>query len=326
MSSRSSSSVSKPASAARSSSTAGSSLALTSLTVTANSAARPGEVRRAVVVREGDGDRALLPRRGALQLVLEARHEALGAELDHLVAPLAAGERLAVERSEVVHDHEVAALGRPVHGLQAAGALAQALDLGVHGLVVGGGLAAADLQPLVLAERRLGPDPDLDRELQRLALAGKVAQVEVGLPHGHDRGRVDRGAVPGADEVAHGLVEHGLAADALDHDGGGRLAGAEAGNAEGAAELARGRGDALLDLLGGHLGLDAHARLGQLGDGGGDGNGHGGPQRYRRAMRERIAGWLLCGPLGHAWAGVADVAAALLAARREARARRRAYR
>jgi hypothetical protein len=43
-------------------------------------------------------------------------------------------------------------------------------------------------------------------------------------------------------------------------------------------------------------------------------------------MRERIAGWLLCGPLGHAWAGVADVAAALLAARREARARRRAYR
>jgi hypothetical protein len=39
-------------------------------------------------------------------------------------------------------------------------------------------------------------------------------------------------------------------------------------------------------------------------------------------MLRRLAAWLVCGPLGHAAAGVADVAAALWAARRE-RARRR---
>ncbi len=43
-----------------------------------------------------------------------------------------------------------------------------------------------------------------------------------------------------------------------------------------ATELARGLLDAALDLLGGDLGLDAHARLGKLGDGGGDGVGHDG--------------------------------------------------
>ena len=89
---------------------------------------------------------------------------------------------------------------------------------------------------------------------------------------------------------------------------------------------ARRRGDALLDLLGGHLGLDAHARLGQLGDGGGDGNGHGGPQRYRRGMRDRLTGWLICGPLGHAWAGVADLVEAVAGARRAARRRARSGR
>jgi len=48
----------------------------------------------------------------------------------------------------------------------------------------------------------------------------------------------------------------------------------------------------------------------------------GARQRYRREMLRRLAAWLVCGPLGHAAAGVADVAAALWAARRE-RARRR---
>jgi hypothetical protein len=42
-------------------------------------------------------------------------------------------------------------------------------------------------------------------------------------------------------------------------------------------------------------------------------------QLYRRGMRRRFAAWLVCGPLGHAWAGVADVAAALAAARRARR-------
>ena len=137
-------------------------------------------------------------------------------------------------------------------------------------LVADVGLAAADLDALVLAELGLRADADLDREPQRLALAGQLAEVEVGLADGRDPRGVDRRGVPAADRVADRLVEHGLAADALDHDGRRRLAGAEAGDADVAGEGARGLRDALLDLGGGHLGLHAHARLGQLGDGGVD--------------------------------------------------------
>jgi hypothetical protein len=72
-------------------------------------------------------------------------------------------------------------------------------------------------------------------------------------------GRVDRGRVPGADRVAHRLVEHGVAAHALHDDGRGRLAGAEPGHAQPATEAARGLLDAALDLLGGHFRLHAHA-------------------------------------------------------------------
>jgi len=46
-------------------------------------------------------------------------------------------------------------------------------------------------------------------------------------------------------------------------------------------------------------------------------------QRYRRSFVRRVAAWIVCGPLGHAWAGVADVAAAVLAARRASARRRR---
>src|SRR3954468_23910023 len=233
------------------------------------------EVGRAVVVRKGDRDGAVLAGRCALELFLEARHEAARAELDHLVAPLAAGEPLAVERAHEVHHDEVAALGGALDGLQAPGALAQPLDLLVDRLVRNRRLALADLELLVLPEHGLRAHADLDGELQRLALARQVAHVEVRLADGHDGGRGDRGAVPRGDRVAHRLVEDCVAADALDDDGGGRLAGAEAGDAHGAAELARGLRDALLDLLGGDLRLDAHARVGELGDGGGDGNGHG---------------------------------------------------
>ena len=56
-----------------------------------------GEVLGAVVVGEGDVDRALLAGAGALELLLEAGHEPAGAELDQLVAALAALERLAVD-------------------------------------------------------------------------------------------------------------------------------------------------------------------------------------------------------------------------------------
>src|SRR3954470_21832309 len=100
----------------------------------------------AVVIGEGDRDRALLAGRRALELVLEAGHEAVRAELDHLVAPLPAREGLALERAEEVHDHEVARGGGAVRRLELGAALAQRLDLGVDRLVGDGWLAAADLE------------------------------------------------------------------------------------------------------------------------------------------------------------------------------------
>src|SRR5215218_5740759 len=242
-----------------------------------------GELLRAVVIRERDLDGAFVARGRARELLLEAGHEPAGAELDHLVAAIAAGERLAVERALVIHHDEVARLGRALDGLEPAGALAQRLDPRLDLLVGGGRLALADLEALVVAELRLGPHADLDRERQRLAVAGQLAHVEPRLADWDDRGGVDRRRVPGADRVAHRLVEDDLAADALDHDGRGRLAGAEAGHAHAASERARRLRDALLDLLRRYLGLDAHARLRQLGHGCGDGGcGHGRPSRYRR--------------------------------------------
>ena len=56
-----------------------------------------GQLVGRVVLGEGDRDGALVARGGALELLLEAGHEPARAELDHLVAALAAGERLAVD-------------------------------------------------------------------------------------------------------------------------------------------------------------------------------------------------------------------------------------
>ena len=153
----------------------------------------------------------------------------------------------------------VAALGGALDGVQGGQPVAQRLDLLVDRRLVDGRLAATDLQALVLAELGLRAHADLDREGQRLALAGQVADVEVGLADRGDAGPVDRVDVPAAQRAAQRLVEHRLAAELADHDGRRNLALAKAGNAQLAAELAGGLLDAALDFVGGHLGLHAHA-------------------------------------------------------------------
>jgi hypothetical protein len=157
---------------------------------------------------------------------------------------------------------------RLLDGLQARGALAQRLDLLVDRLVVGGGLAPADLEALVLAERRGRPHADLDREGQGLARAGEVlAHLQIGVADGRDARRVDGLDVPAPERGAHGLVQDTLAADAADDDRRRHLALAEPRDAQVLAERARGLLDAALDLLGRDLRLDADAGLGKLGDG-----------------------------------------------------------
>ena len=76
--------------------------------------------------------------------------------------------------------------------------------------------------------------------------AGQVAEVDVGVADGVDAGVVDRVDVPAAERAADGLVEDGLAADALDDDRRRDLALAEAGHAQVAPEPARGRLDRAL--------------------------------------------------------------------------------
>ena len=223
-----------------------------------------------VVVREGHGDRALLAGAHADELLLEAGDEPAGAQLDHLVAALAALEGHVVDRAEVVHD-EVVALGGPaLDGLELGLALAQRLDLGVDVLVAGRRLAPLDLDALVGAEGRHGAHADLDAELQRLALGGQVAQVDVGVADGDDVRRVDGLRVPAAERGADRLVQHGQAAHPLDDDRRGNLPLAEPGHLQVAAQGAGGGVDAGLDLGGLDLGIHANAGFGEFGNGGGD--------------------------------------------------------
>ena len=86
-----------------------------------------GQLGRGIVLGEGDRDVAVLAAHRALELLLEARHEPARAELDHLVAALAAGERHAVHGAGEVHHHEVAALGLAIDGVELGRALAQLL-------------------------------------------------------------------------------------------------------------------------------------------------------------------------------------------------------
>ena len=88
-----------------------------------------GQMRRAVVVGEGDGDLLLVAGLGADQLVLEAGDEFLRAEDQRLGGARAAVEGDAVDLADIVDGDAVAFLGLAVLGLVAAGRFGDALDL-----------------------------------------------------------------------------------------------------------------------------------------------------------------------------------------------------
>ncbi len=121
------------------------------------------------------------------------------------------------------------------------------------------GSRRGDLEALVVAELGGRPHADLEVEAQRLALPREVGEVELRVADRMDAGAVDRLGVPAAERAAHRLVEDGLATDALDDDRRRDLALAEAGHPHVLAERIRGALERALDLLGGHLGLDANA-------------------------------------------------------------------
>src|SRR5207245_1829247 len=125
-------------------------------------------------------------------------------------ARLAALERLSVHRPGEVDHHEVAALRGAVDVLERRGGLAQALELGVDGLGRHLRLAAAHLEPLVLAELRLRADADLDRELERRPGVGQLGEVEARIADGHDP-RVRDGLLVPAGQGARARVDTGAA-------------------------------------------------------------------------------------------------------------------
>ena len=266
----------------------------------------------AVVRGERQLDRARLAGARSEQTLLEPGDQVAAAELHELVAALATLERdrrlprggiLRRQVADVVDDDEVALPGRPLDRIQAGQALAHRVDLLLDRLIGHHRLAARDLQALILAELGLRQHADLDRELQGLALRRQVSQVDRRIAHGHDAGLGDRVGIPARERVPDGFVEHGLAADALQDQRRGHLALAEARQFQLAPELARALLDAILDLGRRDLHLHAHARLGQLGDGGLQG-GWARPPRYRAAPRwptpaqpHRRSAWRRgCGP------------------------------
>jgi hypothetical protein len=169
-------------------------------------------------------------------------------------------------------------------------------------------ISSADLEALVVAQRGLRPDADLDREGQRLPLGGKVAHVELRLADRHHGRGVDGRRVPAADRVAHRLVEDRLAAHPLHDNRRRRLAGPEAGDADALPEALGRLRHAPLDLLGRHLRLHAHARLGELCDSGLYLGGH----EAHHCTTGVVIAWLYTGPLGHLAAGLLDLAELLI--------------
>ena len=230
-----------------------------------------GHLGLAVVVGKGELDGQLVAGRGAGQRLLHLCQQALGADLDHVVARGRAFEWLAVRRPFEVDHHQVAACGGPVDGADAREALAEAVELGGDG--VGGhlDLGATDLEAAVGAELRPRPDPDLDRELEGLAGGRQIRHVEARVADRRDPRLEQRPLIPLGQRVAERLLEHRLAPHPLHHQGRRHLAAAEPGNPHLAAELACRALDPLLDGVGIDADVEADAAVGELGDRGAHG-------------------------------------------------------
>ena len=168
----------------------------------------------------------------------------------------------------------IARFGGALDGVEGRESLTQTLDLSIDRLLVGGRLAPPDLEALVGAQLGARSYADLDRERQRRALLGQVADVDVRLADRRDPGRVDRVDVPTTERAAQRLVEHVFAPEPPNHHRGRHLALAKPWNPQVRAECASRLLNPALDLRRGDLGLQAHARLRKLGDRGGNGGRH----------------------------------------------------
>ncbi len=196
-------------------------------------------------------------------MLLEALDQLTAAELEQIVARLAALESFAVEQTLEVDQQDVALGGGAIDRLQFGEAFADPLDLTIDQFLRRLGLGLAHLEALVLAQLGLRPHADLELEGERLTLGlGGGDDLDAGIANRRDAGAEQRLFVPLRQGLADRLVEHGGEADSLDHQRRRRLALAEAGHAHLPGEAAGGPVDRLVDVGGGDLDLDADARVG----------------------------------------------------------------
>src|SRR5439155_21821364 len=191
-----------------------------------------------------------LARTRSQQPLLEALDQASRAQLHELIAALAAWQRPAPrlrtrivrapvrQPAHVVHHHEVTLGRRALCRLQAGEAIAQRLDLAIDVLIAHIRLATRNLQAVELAELRPGHHADLDRERQLAALARQLPEVQLGVAHRHDPRGADGVRVPAREALAHRLLEHRLATQALEHERRRDLAAAKARQLQLAPQLA----------------------------------------------------------------------------------------
>ena len=113
----------------KSSSSSGSCFSFTSLTCTSNTASRPFSSSAGYSSGKSTSTVRCLAGARADQLLLEALDQPPAADLEHVVARLAALERLAVHAADEVHHQVVALLRLPVDAVQPREGVAQPVEL-----------------------------------------------------------------------------------------------------------------------------------------------------------------------------------------------------
>ena len=179
----------------------------------------------------------------------------------------------AVDRGDEVQLDEVTLGGGAVDRHERAEAAAEAVELGIHGVLVG--LDGVDLDGDGVEGRKLelGADVDLDLDLEvagEVLVARPVDDLGRGATHGAHLVGLHGLAVEPVETLADGVLDHGAAADALVDDRRGDLALAEAGDLDVLRDVLVGVRDGGLELVGGDRDVQLHPGGAQRLDGAGD--------------------------------------------------------
>ena len=207
-----------------------------------------------------------LPLLEADDRVVEAFDQLAGADLVGQALGLGVGHVLAVDGGGQVDGDEVAFFDRALDAGEGAEAGAQVLQLGVDVLVGHLDRVDLDLEGFEIGDGDVGADVDLGGEDEFFAVL-ELGDLDVGLTERFHLGGGDGLAVAAGQGVVDDLLEDSAAADAGFEQLAGRLAGAEAGQADLLGELLECLFEVGFQLGEGHLYIDANPGGAQLLDG-----------------------------------------------------------